>query len=326
MKKAFTPVFFLLVAILSSCNPPDNLTTTSNTFDDFVYCEDDSEYFVFQRSNGLKNIIDDLPLGTLNSQNLTSLLESLKLNDSEANKVIITLERKTDYNVLDAFDHEKDKEEHYSKEVYRHDEHKMLVGEYDELIKTYDKDTNDVVILNRSADFQTYRNGFCPNISRYFDVYDFGSKTNDFVKEYGYSTEDYLSVLNLVDGDFLARDILDKKTLFENANVFEDVTLQATKTASETEISLVGAYSPIGDALGEKVEYKVIIKNGLITEVSNFKGMFEIVGLDEVFRTEEKLLKQYSVVTPDEFDGEKIELDDDIEGKQPLIDSIDIFL
>ena len=54
--------------------------------------------------------------------------------------------------------------------------------------------------------------------------------------------------------------------------------------------------------------------------------MFEIVGLDEVFRTEEKLLKQYSVVTPDEFDGEKIELDDDIEGKQPLIDSIDIFL
>lgn len=327
MKKTLTPLFFLLIATLSGCNPPNDPTTTDDEPDDHNFCEDDSDYFVFERSKELKDVVDEFEIGVLGEDDFNLLLNNLKENDSEANKVKTTLKREVDYKILNDFDHENDKKEEYIKEVYRYNNHIMLVGGYEEAIQTYDKVNDEILTSEKSAIFQTFRDGFCPSVSRYYDVYDFGNITDDFVNEYSYSTEDYLAKLNLVDGGFLAKDIRDKKVLFENSKQFDDVVFQATKTANETEISLIGEYAPVGEALGERVEYKIIIKNGLITKVSNFKGTFEIDGVTKVYRTQESLVKEYSaVLSLVEFNGEQIELDEDIEGTQPLIDSIDIFL
>lgn len=322
MKKALPCLFFLLVAALSSCNPPVDPTSSDDDFTDYNFCDDDSEDFVFKKNDDLKNVIDELPLGVLDDDDFDLLLESLKLNDGRANKIEISLERKVDYGVLGDLDHAKDKNETYNKEVYRYNDFKMLVGTYTESIETY-----GVALSTRSADYQSYRNGFCPSISRYFDVYDFGDILDDYAKEYVYSTEDFIEKLKFVDGGFLEKDLSDKKTLFENSGQFDVLTFGATKGSAETKIQLIGEYEPLDEALGERVEYEVVIKNGMITKVKNFKGTYEVVGLNKVFRTSDTLVKELSAVTVlTQFDGEEIEIDEEFEGKRPLIDYIDIFL
>lgn len=322
MKKALPCLFFLLAATLFGCNPPVDPTSSDDDFTDYNFCDDDGEYFVFEKSDALKHVIDEFPVGALDNDDFELLLESLKLNDGRANKIEISLERKVDYGVLDVFDNTKDKQETYNKEVYRHIDHKMLIGTYTESIEAHGE-----ALSTRSADYQSYRNGFCPTIARYFDVYDFGNILDDYAKEYIYSTEDFIDKLKLVDGGLLEKDLSDKKTLFEDSGQFDVLTFGATKGSSETKIQLIGEYEPVGEALGERVEYEVVIKNGMITKVRNFKGTYEVDGSTKVFRTSDLLVKELSAVTVlTQFDDVIIEIDEDFEGKRPLIDYIDIFL
>lgn len=327
MKKKLTPLLFLLVTTVTGCNPPDDGSTSIDDLDDFTFCEIDDHYFEFEESEELKNTINNFSNGTLSNRNLEILLEALSLNDKKANQETIIYEFTVDYGILNVYDNKLDKNETYTKQTFRYDDYLMLVGSYGENIRKYDDDDDLYKTTVFDAEFQSYRNGYCPSVSRYFDVYDFDDTNRDFVKEYIYSTEDFIDKLTLTNGEFLAKDIEAKYNMFEESNVFDTLSFQAVKTSAETTITVEARYQPLAEMLGEKVHYSIKIKDGMITEVINNISTFEIVGGVDIPRTSKTLTKTYSVVDLDDFDGEEIAFNNDAKlAPRPIIDNIDIFI
>lgn len=312
MKK--TLAFLILIGsgfFAVSCGGPatDSISSDDGTYPDF--CEEDSQFFVFERDETLKNAIASLTLGEQTEEKRNEILDLLGTNDGYANSASYTLEEVVDYDDVDVLDDARDIFANYSKEVSRYNSAKILIGDYNLQENYYDEDESVEVDINLDADYQVFRNGYCPSLSRYYEIYDFAGTDNDVAIENIYGTENYIRKLNLVNGQALALDFVSNYSYYDDSELFSNLSFTAVKYASNSEgvaegntalntsqslkIELSGSYSPNGPALGESISDSILIVDGMIKNVTYSGGTFEEVGGNEVYRTWQEKIIEYNV-------------------------------
>lgn len=321
MKKK--PIFSILALsglFLVGCAGTTDTSSSTDTYTDYPYCEDDSEYFVFNEDETLKNAINTLDIGALEEEERDDILDLLGSNDGYANTVSYRLEKLVDYDTSLVLDDERDFTGVYEKNVVRHDALKILIGEYDLFENYYDEEASLEVTTDETATYQVFRNGFCPFTSRYYEIYDFDDDPlEDVAIERVYGTEAYVRKLNLVNGQALALELISEYADLEDSEIFTSLSFAATKYASNANgevegdnllntstalrVSIEGSYNPSGEALGEIFTHSVTIVDGMIKNVTTFSGTFELVGATTVYHTAEQKTAVYSVDTIPPFSG-----------------------
>ena len=324
--KSLISIITLSAFFLVGCNGTTDTSSASDTATDYPFCEDDSSFFVFENDTTLSEAIEELDLGVQTNENRDAILDILGENDGYANTVDYTLNEVVDYDALDTLDDPRDFTGVYGKSVTRHDAEKILIGEYTLNENFYDEEASLEVTNNLVADYQVFRNGFCPAISRYYKIYDFPSTENDIAIEKVYGTEDYIRELYLVNGQALALDLENKYADYEDSELFSTLTFTANKfvsnaegvvesnaalnTSVSLELRLTGSYVPSGVTLGERVVHSVLIVDGMIKKVGNFQGTYEVVSEVDVYRTYSELIAEYNVETVAAFSGTLLDPED----------------
>lgn len=318
-KKIADTIIVVLAFLLAGCTGPATSTSDSDSGDEFTFCEDDSSFFVFNQDNTLNEAINGLPLGVQADEDRDGILEILGTNDGFANRVTYDLEITTDYDDLDVLDDDQDFFGNYSKEVSRYDDEKVLAGTYDIDENYYDETASAEVTVDLTAAYQVFRNGFCPSLSRFYEIYDFAGEDDDVAIENVYGTENYIRKLNLVDGQAKALELNNRFDLYsENENIAL-AAFTATKflskadgevdadpdlnTSASLELAVSASYEPSGTVLGGKAVHSVLIVDGMIKKVRDFLGTYEVVGVDEVYRTIEEKIATFSVEDIGPFAG-----------------------
>lgn len=327
MKKRISPpIIVFLTLLLAGCAGPATSTSDSESDDEFTFCEDDSSFFVFDQDDTLGDAIDELEDGTQTDEERDAILEILGTNDGYANHVVYNLEITTDYDTLATLDDDRDFFGEYGKEVSRYDAEKILVGTYDVDENYYDETETTEVTIDLTADYQVFRNGFCPSLSRFYEIYDFAGVDDDVAIESVYGTENYMHKLYLIDGQAKALELNNLFDLYQDNENIELSTFTANKFASKAdgevdanpalntstslELVVAASYDPAGSALGGKAIHSVLIVDGMIKKVSDFSGTFEIVGPDEVYRTFTEKTAIFSVEDIGAFGGTLLDPED----------------
>jgi len=325
-KKTLNFILVTLAFFLAGCAGTPDSTSDSESGGNFTFCEDDSAFFDFSEDDTLNAAIEELPLGLQTDEVRDDILEILGSNDGYANHVSYSLEIITDYDVLSTLDDDRDFFGEYAKEVSRYDAEKVLSGTYDVDENYYDEAESEEVTVDLTADYQVFRNGFCPSISRYYEIYNFAGEDNDVALEKVYGTENFIRKLYLIDGQDEALKLNNHNDDYEEDENVEDLTFTATKflskadgeidadpglnTSTSLEISVIASYDPAGAALGGKEIHSVLIVDGMIKKVRDFSGTFEVVGIDEIYRTSEEKIATFSVQDNGVFTGTLVNPDD----------------
>lgn len=318
-KKPLFSIIVLSALFLAGCSGTTDTSNSTDTYTDYPFCEDDNSFFVFNEDETLKTAIAALDNGVLSSDDRDDILEVLGTNDGYANTVSYSLEETTDYDTLAVLDDERDFTGLYEKNVVRHDALKILIGEYDLHENYYDEEASLEVTNDKTATYQVFRNGYCPSMSRFYEIYDFVDPLDDVAIENVYGTEAYIRKLNLVNGQALALDLVTEYATLDDSELFSSLTFTATKYASNAngevevddllntsvalKISLDGSYAPSGDALGETFSHSVTVVDGMIKNVVEFSGTYEVVGVADVYHTTQQKVAVYSVETITPFAG-----------------------
>jgi hypothetical protein len=301
--KTFVSIITLLALFAVGCSGPGDTSSDSDSGGEFTFCEDDSSFFDFSEDETLKDAIDALPLGLQTNDVRNDILDILGTNDGLANHVEYSLEVTTDYDTIGVLDDDRDFFGQYSKEVTRFDSEKILNGTYDIDENYYDESESVEVTTDLTANYQVFRNGFCPSISRYYEIYDFPGTTDDVALEKVYGTENYIRTLYLVGGQARALELNTLYADYTEDDSITSLTYAATKflsnasgevdseptlnTSKSLEIVLIASYDPSGEALGEKALHTVLIVDGMVKKMRDFSGTYEIVVADEIYRTVE---------------------------------------
>jgi len=287
----FLPALLASALFLVGCGGDDPSSSSSEGSHSF--CEDDGQYFVFDNDTSLADVISPLAVGVQTEAVRDSVLDLLGANDGYANVAAYSLTETTDYDVMGTLDDPRDSHGQYSKEVTRYSSEKILIGDYSLFENYYDEDTSVEVTLDLDADYQVFRNGFCPSISRYYEIYDFAGVDADAASEKVYDTEAYLKKMNLVDGQALALDLIEKYNSYDDTEYFSTLNFTATKSMTNEEgvvegdaglnthqavrLELFASYDPSGTTLGETASHSVVIVDGMIKSVRDFLGTYEVI-------------------------------------------------
>lgn len=324
--KTFLSLLVLSALFLTGCNGSGDSSSAADSASDYPFCEEDSAFFVFENEETLGNAIDELELGLQSEENRDAILDILGVNDGYANTVTYMYEDITDYDTLDVLDDSRDFTGNYEKNVTRYDAEKILIGDFSLHENYFDEEATLEVTTDLVADYQVFRNGFCPAISRFYEIYDFPATENDLARESIYGTEDYIHKLYLVNGQALALDLESKYSDYEDSELFSSLTFTANKfnsnaegvvegnaslnTSTSLEIRLAGSYAPNGATLGENVAHSVLIVDGMIKKVGDFQGTYEVVGANDVYRTSRARIAEYDVETVAAFSGTLLDPED----------------
>lgn len=318
-KKPFISILVLSALFLVGCNGAGDSSSASDSDSDFSFCEDDSSFFVFEENTTLGDAIEALELGAQTDENRDAILDLLGENDGYANTVSYTLEETTDYDTINTLDDPRDFTGTYEKNVTRYDAEKILSGDYVMHENYYDEDAALEVTTDRTANYQVLRNGYCPAVSRFYEIYDFPATENDLASEKVYGTEDYIRKLYLVNGQALALDLVSKYADYEDDALLTSLAFTANKFASNAEgvvegnaslntsvsleLKIAGSYAASGATLGENIVHSVLIVDGMIKKIGDFQGTFEVVGATNVYRTYREKIAVYDVETVTAFSG-----------------------
>ncbi|MFA5421359.1 MAG: hypothetical protein WC344_00990 [Bacilli bacterium] len=324
-QKSLISLLALSTLFIIGCTGQGDSSSSSSSSSQ-VFCQDDSADFVFGEDATLATTIEGLDDGFQNTADRNAILDLLGTNDGYANAVGYTLEDVVDYDVMDTLDDPRDFTGTYIKNVTRYDAVMLLEGGYSLYENYYDEEASLEVTNSLAADYQVFRNGFCPAISRFYEIYDFPGTEDDVAIENVYGTETYIRELYLVNGQALALDLVNEYVEYGDSHIFTTLTFTAEKfdsnadgeveanpdlnTSTSLELLVTGTYAPSGLALGETVSHSVIVVDGMVKTVRSFQGTYEIDGDDTIYHDYTEQIATYSVEDVGAFAGALLDPDD----------------
>ncbi|MFA5481196.1 MAG: hypothetical protein WC282_02275 [Bacilli bacterium] len=308
----------LSIFLLFGCSGPQESESISSS-EEHTFCGDDSRYFSFTFNTALADAITALPAGVQSDENRDEILSILGSNDGYANTANLTLSTIVDFGTVGTLDHALDFTGQYSKDVTRYSQEKILDGDFSMYEHFYDEDAAAEVTVDQNAAYQVFRNGYCPSVSRYYEIYDFTDNNYDLAIEEVYDTEHYIQKLNLVNGQALALDLNNYFDDFVVKGSYSSLTFTANKYLSDEDgvinvnaslnthnaLALDVSVSYLVDppATNEEASHSVIIVDGMIKAIRDFRGEYEVSGETKIYHESEEKTISYSVETVGGFAG-----------------------